>query len=291
MKAPNSPSQTSITDFFDTVAEVIQYDEETSNQIINICGNEEDSTGSVLPILQKLYQNAQRNVSNISQHANKYNSTVKTFAAALYGLIGRSGYEMLTSNLGPALSSLSSVQQVISKKKRLLRENFYLTNELKRFKAPHFINIHLDDTTIINKIEYDQLTGRFVGFCLPLKECLPPCNAFCLKTFEEIKSAFDSQTVAKYAHCIIAQPIDVASPSFVLFVLGTDSTYTSNIIVQRWIYIEKELNSRGVKVISFGAGGAGPFMKAMADESRLFQKSKIASLPDGWDFFLIPRLP
>ena len=48
MNAANSPSQTSITDFFDTVAEVIQHDEETSNQIINTCGNEQDSTASVL---------------------------------------------------------------------------------------------------------------------------------------------------------------------------------------------------------------------------------------------------
>ena len=32
-------------------------------------------------------------------------------------------------------------------------------------------------------------------------------------------------------------------------------------------------------------------MKAMTDESRLFQLSKIASLPDGWDFFVLPRLP
>ena len=124
---------------------------------------------------------------------------------------------------------------MISKKKKVIEGEFLfdeLLEHLKRFKAPHFVNIHLDDTRIINKIEYDQLTDRFVGFCLPLKEGLP-LNAFCLKTFEEIKSAFNSQTVAKYAHCIIAHPIDVASPSFVLFVLGTDSTYTSNIIVQR----------------------------------------------------------
>ena len=57
----------------------------------------------------------------------------------------------------------------------------------------------MDDKRIINKIGYDQLTDRFVGFCLPLKE--------------EIKSEFDCQAVAKYAHCIMAQPIDVASLS------------------------------------------------------------------------------
>ena len=76
--------------------------------------------------------------------------------------------------------------------------------------------------------------------------------------------------------------------------LGTDYTYTSNIIALRWNYIEKELNSCGVKVNSFGADGAGPFMKAMIDESLLFQKSKTnphANLPDGWDFLVIPRLP
>ena len=76
---------------------------------------------------------------------------------------------------------------------------------------------------MINRIEYDQKTNRFVGFCLPLKNGLPECDAFVLHTFEEIKDTVSINPPAKYAHCIIAQPVDGISPSLILFVLGTDS--------------------------------------------------------------------
>ena len=53
----------------------------------------------------------------------------------------------------------------------------------------------------------------------------------------------------------------------ILFVLGTE--YDFNLIVQRWRHIEVELLKRNIKIISYGADGAGPFMVA---ESGIFKK-------------------
>ena len=101
---------------------------------------------------------------------------------------------------------------------------------------------------------------------------MPLCDAFQFQSFEEIKFAFSTAIVAKYAHCVVAQPIDVSWPSFVLFVFGTDATSTSKIITQRWTYINAELKKRNITVISNGEDVAGPFLKAIVEESRLFKK-------------------
>ena len=85
--------------------------------------------------------------------------------------------------------------------------------------------------------------------------------------------------------------MDVITPSFVLFILGTDSTYTADIIQKRWNLIERELGRRGIKIISFGADGAGPFLKAMVDEARLFSPTNGTSIPSEWTFFVTSYLP
>ena len=116
----------------------------------------------------------------------------------------------------------------------------------------------------------------------------PPCNVFCFETFDELKSAFENKKVSKFAHCVIAQPVDVSTPSFVMLILGTDSTYTSDVIEKRWRFIETELARRNIKIISYGADGAGPFLKAMVDGARLFLPTgkNIPSDWGDWDFFM-----
>ena len=57
---------------------------------------------------------------------------------------------------------------------------------------------------IINRIEYDELTNRFLGFFLPLQNGFPECNAFILDNDENIKDTVAKNAVAKYAHCILA---------------------------------------------------------------------------------------
>ena len=83
----------------------------------------------------------------------------------------------------------------------------------------------------------------------------------------------------------------VTTPSFVLFILGTDSTYSANIIQKRWNLIESELGQRGIKIISFGADGAELFLKAMVNEARLFSPTNGISIPSEWTFFVTSYLP
>ena len=224
--------------------------------------------------------------------SNRHDMTVKKFGLALLIMTGKAGYELLQRNLGDALPGYGTLQRMMSLKERLVEGHFYfdeLLNHLRDWEAPFYVHVHLDDTRIKNRIDYDAYCDRFVGFVLPLRDGLPVCDAFVLQTFEEIKNAFDNSTVAKYAHCIVIKPIKVDAPSFVLAVLGTDSKYDHTVITQRWQYIGKELLRRGVTVISNGSDGAGPFLKAMIAETKLFSVSKKSNVPPSWTFYVMPE--
>ena len=81
----------------------------------------------VEPMLQILFDNAVKN--GLSDKGNRHINAVKKFAAALYCLVGRSGYELLHANLGAALPSLSTVQRLVSSMK--IEEGRFYFNELK----------------------------------------------------------------------------------------------------------------------------------------------------------------
>ena len=251
------------------------------------CGAE--PTHTVAPIMLRLYENAMMNASKKTKNSNRHDVVIKKFASCLYCLVGKSGYELLASNFRSALPRLRTVQRDIASKRRLYEGEFQfdeLAQHLLEWKSTPYVHIQLDDTRVINRIEYDQKTNRFVGFCLPLKNGLPECDAFVLHTFEEIEDTVSINPPAKYAHCIIAQPVDGISPSLILFVLGTDSKYDSKVILHRWRHIEIELKKRKINVISFGADGAGPFMKAMVTKSGLFNGNYL----DEWTFYKMNSL-
>jgi hypothetical protein len=62
------------------------------------------------------------------------------------------------------------------------------------------------------------------------------------------------------------------------------------VITQRWSYIEKELLKREVRVLTNGADGAGPFLKAMVLKSGLLKTCASSNVPPNWSFYLMPKL-
>ena len=240
-----------------------------------------------------MYKNADQNSKRKNSQGHRHDDTIKEFAASLLCLLGNAGYELIQANLGNALPHVSTPRRLIYSNRKITEGEFYF-DELKvhllKFNAPLYVNIQLDDTRIINKVEYDPVTNRFVGFCLPVKDGLPVADAFVLDTFDEIKNAIDNETVGKYAHCVVVKSIDTSVPSFVLFAMCTDSKYDHRQILQRWRYIEQQLSSKGITVISNGADGAGPFLKAMTIKINLFNRELVGDVPNYWTFYWMPSL-
>lgn len=285
-------NQKYITDYFEisSFAATIDESPDIRSEINSICGLEK--TASVKPVLNILYENAKQN-SLKSKTAHQHNDTVMDFATSLKCLVGKSGYEFIQTNLGNALPSVSTVNRKISQQTPI-KEGEFLFKDVKRhllkWDCPPYIHIHVDDTRVLNRVEYDSVTDRFVGLCLPINRDsgLPECNAFVLHTFGEIKEAYDTGTISKYAHCVVAKPV-TAAPAFVFFVLGTDSSYNHEVIGVRWNYITTEFSKIGITVLTFGADGAGPFIKTMITEGNLFKRG-IGQVPESWTFYLMNDL-
>ena len=87
-KSGRDPRRTHIPNFFESVTDVIQNDEERKNIIMSIYGSETENSddNSIDPILEKLYQNAKNNASKKSKYGNRHDATIKNFAASLYCL-------------------------------------------------------------------------------------------------------------------------------------------------------------------------------------------------------------
>ena len=243
------------------------------------------------PILNALMKNAQSNARG-AKNANRHGAVMKEFASSLFCIVGRSRYEFIKSNFGDAIPSLSTVNRVLSMHRNMKEGHFYfndLKEHLLKWKCPLFVHIHVDDTRTLNHVEYDQLTDRFVGFCLPTKDGIPDSDAFVFHSFEEIKAAFEVNKISKYAHVMVARPISY-SPAFVFFICGTDGSYNYMDVLSRFRYVTAELMKIGVTVLSFGADGAGPFLKAMINGSQLFSKSVHKTIPSNWSFYMMPNL-
>ena len=69
-----------------------------------------------------------------------------------------------------------------------------------------------------------------------------------------------------------------------------DSKYGHTVITKRWQHVEKELTKKGIIVINNWSDGAGPFLKAMSSETKLFTVLENSSVPPSWKFFLMPEL-
>ena len=252
-----------------------------------------DKLADVKPVLKKLFENAEKNSRKTCPQNYRHDETVKKFASSLFCLVGKAAYEMLQANLGCALPTVSTLHRQIASKSKIKEGEFRfneLAEHLDNWKAPKAVHIHLDDTRILNRVEYDPTTDRFVGFCLSIREGIPCGEEFVMQKFDELETTFKSRKVASYAHCIVAQPVSTDAPSFILCVLGTDSTYTHVEIEKRWQIIEEGLKRHNIVVLTNGADGAGPFLKAMVSRSKLFGVQKGSNVPCEWTFYLMPAL-
>ena len=97
--------------------------------------------------MQKLYENAMANTCKKCKQAYRHDVVLRKFASSLYCLIGKYGYELLSSNLGNALPSLRTVQRIISTKQRINEGEFpfdQLQQHLNEWKSKPYVHIQLE---------------------------------------------------------------------------------------------------------------------------------------------------
>lgn len=114
---------------------------------------------------------------------------------------------------------------------------------LTKFNLPLSVWLSEDGSGIVPKIEYDSANSQLVGHVLPFDENtgIPIKHSYIQ---EEIRANMTNTSVntATLVYIIVAQPLKRNVPSFVLSIFGTDNKFTSDQVLNRWQFVERELN-------------------------------------------------
>lgn len=99
-----------------------------------------------------------------------------------------------------------------------------------------------DASPIVSKIEFDQKTNQMIGIVLPNqpKTGMPIPYSFLARNVEEIRSNMKrSKSISVYL--VLAQPLSVNAPPFILQLFGTDNKFKTKDVMLRWEHTKKEL--------------------------------------------------
>ena len=274
-KVAADPLQTRITDYWnlsdiDNVQRLVSENRRLSmllQQFSTVENSELVPENSFGTILKQLFLSAEKNRECCPTH-RRHPSILKKFATIVYILAGPMAYELIQQNMPQALPSIRTVQSAIHSEYKTISEGCFRFDELRehlnQYDAPLFVSIAEDATRIVGRVEYDSETNRCVGFVLPLDENgLPKGDSFLATSFSGIESMFLNNAVAKYAYVYMTQSLCTEVPPFCLACIGTNNKFDSMAIMQRWQYIVRECEKRGIAVLSFGGDGDSRIMKCM----------------------------
>lgn len=157
-----------------------------------------------------------------------------------------------------------------------LRSN-QLLKYLKDRSLPLVVSISEDATRIDGRIQYDAKTNQISGFVLPINSetGMPIPYSFQARNATEILNHFSSgNTVAHFVNVIMARPL-ANYPPFCLLLFSSDGRYTAEDVIKRWKYIEKELETIGIHVLTISSDSDPRYNSAMRKNSSLGKKSNI----------------
>lgn len=118
-----------------------------------------------------------------------------------------------------------------------------LAQYLEKMNAPKVVWISEDGTGIVKKVSYHNSSGQLVGLVLPLNltSGMPIPHSFVPQTANDIALQM-KKTQSTSAYVVMAQSIKEGVPPFVLQIFGTNNTFTTENMFQRWSFTKTELS-------------------------------------------------
>lgn len=135
----------------------------------------------------------------------------------------------------------------IQKKKLQVFEGQLRIKELKAYlikiKAPLCVWLSEDGSGIVPKVDYDAKSNQLVGLTLPINELtgMPKQKSFLAISLQKIREYMQFGSKSTLIYMILAQPIKVKSPPFILQLFGTDNRFKKTDVLNRWKYTKIEL--------------------------------------------------
>ncbi|GAB0086766.1 hypothetical protein DMENIID0001_009430 [Sergentomyia squamirostris] len=225
---------------------------------------------------EKLQANIEINVIEIGGHCTgqySYDDYILKVSTYLFCVGGPLIYEILSANMG--LPSKSAILMNLHQCSHKIVEGKIYAEELKRYleerKLPNCVWISEDATKIVAKVQYDHIDDQVVGLVPPLKKGIPQIRSFPCTTPEQVKGYIDTISKSEYVYVVLAQPLVINAPPFLLITFGTDNTFTSDDVLNRWNTLIEQLKSQNIDILGFSSDGDTRLLKAMKIKTGLFR--------------------
>lgn len=117
-----------------------------------------------------------------------------------------------------------------------------LSDYLIKMNTVRSVWLSEDATAIVSKVKYDPVTNQIVGVVLPLNKSngCPISFSFMATSADTIRQ-YIKEPMSKFVYIVMAQPLDEKIPPFLLQMFGTNSSFTTRDVIQRWQFTKSEL--------------------------------------------------
>lgn len=117
-----------------------------------------------------------------------------------------------------------------------------LANYLEVVKSPNYVFLSEDASGVVQKVVYDAYSNQLVGLVVPLNEAtgIPKAFLFEATTAEEIEKHL-KMPQSTLVYIIVAQPLTAGAAPFILQIFGTNNTFNTHDVLNRWEYTLAEL--------------------------------------------------
>lgn len=117
-----------------------------------------------------------------------------------------------------------------------------LVKYLDETNSPKIVWLSEDGTGIIPRVSYENSTGQLIGLVLPIEltSGMPKSGSFVPQNAAEIVLQM-KEAKATTAYIVMAQPLKEGVAPFVLQIMGTDNSFKTEQMFNRWIYTKNEL--------------------------------------------------
>lgn len=206
-------------------------------------------------LLAILVNNAMNNTHK-SKHVYRHGE-VTAYIRIIGGLLM---YEFLHANLPTVIPSLTTVDRYIYDKGPKITEGDLRVDELKTYlmdrKLPLVLWVAEDATRNVGTVCYDHASNELVGFVPPLdKNGMPVRHLFPARNAAEIQDHYLKYTVGTSTYTITAKPLAENVPPFVLTLFLTDNKFSSIHVLNRWLFIRRELKRKGIDTFGYSSDG------------------------------------
>ena len=239
-----------------------------TNNIKTISINQQNDVHPTQHLLKKLIATAERN-HNRNKHGFRYDRHEMLFASYVRMVTGPLAYETIQKNLEGAMPSLPSTNRYIRKFNCHIIEGILRCDELKVYleerNLPLVVSLSEDGTRIVDRVQYCAGTNQLIGFVPPIddKTGMPiPFTRSARNANEIVKHFSNEHSISSFINVVMAQPIGNATP-FCLLIFGSNNTYTTNDVINRWSYIINQLKKIGIDTLTFASDSDPRYNSAM----------------------------